>query len=226
MDADKLDLFQFGHDVGTLAQFALPGGIMVSAEPDMQAALDRTAELIAAGPDRPIFEATFQFENVLVRVDILEPDDMGGWRAIEVKSSTRVKAYLLADLATQVWVMRGCGVQLSAGIIRHIAKPFCWRRRNIAAVRFVDADVTLPIRRYVASRARIAAEAQEATEGPEVRREMGNHCESPFTCEFRAYCHRARMMPLLAPLDSAGSSRQSQDQLEGPGLGQTRRSGG
>ncbi len=202
IDVDTLDLFQFGHDVGALAQFALPSGIMVAAEPDIQAALDRTAELIAAGPERPIFEATFQYEDVLVRVDILEPDGLGGWRAIEVKASTRVKSYQLADLATQVWVMRGCGVPLSACIIRHIARPFCWPRRNIATVRFEDADVTRSIRRYVASRAKIAAEAQDAVSGPEVQRDMGSHCESPFICEFRAHCHGARMMPLLATLDT------------------------
>lgn len=202
-DIDTLDLFRFGHDVGTLAQFALPNGIMVAAEPDMDAALQRTAELIAAGPQRPIFEATFQFEDVLVRVDILQPDDLGGWEAIEVKASTRVKAYQLADLATQVWVMRGSGVAISTCIIRHIARPFDWHRRNLTTVRFEDANVTAPIKRYIASRPRIAAEARLAVRGPEIQRDMGNHCESPFVCEFRSHCHRARMLPLLAPLDSS-----------------------
>lgn len=209
-DVDTLDLFQFGHDVGALAQFALPGGIIVAAEPDMQAALDRTAALIAAGPQQPIFEATFQFEDVLVRVDILQPDGLGGWQAIEVKASTRVKSYQLADLATQVWVMRGCGVDVSTSIIRHIARPFSWHCRNIATVRFEDTNVTLPIRRYVANRARIAAEARVAVRGPEIQRDMGSHCESPFVCEFRSHCHRARMLPLLARLDSSdpqGSSK-------------------
>jgi hypothetical protein len=175
---------------------------MVAADPDIQAALDHTAKLIAAGPVRPIFEATFQYEDVLVRVDILEPDGLGGWRAIEVKASTRVKSYQLADLATQVWVMRGSGVQLSACIIRHIASPFSLRRRHITAVHFEDADVTRSIRRYVATRPLIAGEARAAVEGPEVRRDMGSHCESPFICEFRVHCHRARMMPLLATLDT------------------------
>ena len=86
---------------------------MVDAESDIQAALDKTAELMKRGPIQPIFEATFQHEDVLVRVDILEPDQHGGWQAIEVKASTRVKAYQLADLATQIWVMQGCGVTVS-----------------------------------------------------------------------------------------------------------------
>jgi hypothetical protein len=50
-------------------------------------------------PACPIFD-TDQHEDVLVRVDILEPDDNGGWRAIEVNASTSVKAYQLADIVT------------------------------------------------------------------------------------------------------------------------------
>ena len=59
--------------VGELAQQEHSDGIMVRAEPDVQAALDRTAELIAAPTMLPIFEATPQHRNVLVRVDILRP---------------------------------------------------------------------------------------------------------------------------------------------------------
>jgi hypothetical protein len=197
-DADTLTRFQFGHDVGARARFVIPNGVMVEDVPGMQAALDRTAELIARGPIQPIFEATFQRDDVLVRVDILEPDTQGGWRAIEVKASSRVRAYQLADLATQVWVMQGCRVAISRAIIRHLAGPISWRRPDIAAVRFQDTDVTTSIRRYVASRAAVAAAARVAILGPEVDRDMGSYCQRPFSCEFQAYCSELRVMPLLA----------------------------
>jgi CRISPR/Cas system-associated exonuclease Cas4 (RecB family) len=197
-DADTLTRFQFGHDVGARARFLIPNGVMVEDVPDMQAALDRTAELIARGPIQPIFEATFQREDVLVRVDILEPDAQGGWRAIEVKASSRVRAYQLADLATQVWVMQGCRVAISRAIIRHLAAPIAWRRPDIASVRFQDADVTKSIRRYVASRAAVATAARIAIRGPEVERDMGSYCQRPFSCEFQAYCSDIRSIPLLA----------------------------
>jgi hypothetical protein len=197
-DADTLTRFQFGHDVGARARFVIPEGVMVEDVPDMQAALDRTAELIARRPIQPIFEATFQREDVLVRVDILEPDAQGGWRAIEVKASSRVRAYHLADLATQVWVMQGCGVTISRAIMRHLAGPIAWRRPDVASVRFQDADVTTSIRRYVASRAAVAAAARGAIRGPDIKRDMGTYCQRPFSCEFQAYCNDLRSMPLLA----------------------------
>ena len=195
---ETLARFRFGHDVGVRATFIIPNGIMVDAKPDIQAALDRTAALIARGPTQPIFEATFQHEDVLVRVDILDPDDQGGWRAIEVKASARVKAYQLADIATQVWVMRSCGVPVSRAVIRHLAPPFSWRRPDIAAVRFADADVTLPIGRYLKTRAAIAAEARRAIRGGEVHRAIGAHCTRPFACEFARHCREVRDLPLLA----------------------------
>ncbi|MEG8041732.1 hypothetical protein QP164_02630 [Sphingomonas sp. LR59] len=198
-DTHTLARFQFGHDVGKRAAFLVPNGIMVEAGPeDMPAALARTAELIEQRPTRPIFEATFQHQNVLCRVDILEPHEDGGWCAIEVKASTRVKAYQLADIATQVWIMRNNGLCVRQAIIRHIAPPFSWRRPDIAAVRFSDADVTRRIERYLRTRDAVAQLACRVVQGPEVRRETGGHCESPFACEFQPYCARAEAMPLFA----------------------------
>ena len=197
-NADTLARFRFGYDVGAKAAFLVPDGIMVEAAPDdMATALARTAELLRAKPARPIFEATFQHQNVLCRVDILEPF-AGGWRAIEVKASTRVKAYQLADLATQVWVMRGTGPYVRQAIIRHLAPPFSWARPDIAAVRFVDADVTQPLERYLSTRGAVAHQARRTVEGAEVQRATGPHCERPFTCEFRQYCSRVEATPLLA----------------------------
>lgn len=197
-DPDTLARFKIGHDVGAKAQQLVAGGVLVEAIPDIQAALDRTASLLATDPSRPIFEATFQREDVLVRADILEPDGQGGWRAVEVKASTRVKPYQLADLATQVWVMQGCGVSVSGAFIRHLAAPIMWTRPDMAAVRFRDTDVTLPIRRYLENRDVVAAAARRAIREPEIELEMGRHCQSPFKCEFQEHCTKLRDLPLLA----------------------------
>lgn len=201
-DAQTLARFQFGHDVGRQARLAVPGGIMVDAEPDIQAALDKTAELMKRGPIQPIFEATFQHEDVLVRVDILEPDQHGGWQAIEVKASTRVKAYQLADLATQIWVMQGCGVAVSQAIIRHLIGPTARNRSDMSSLRFQDANVTVPIRRHLLRRAATVLAARKAVRGVEIHRTIGIHCQRPFACEFEAHCTLAATLPLFATSQS------------------------
>lgn len=202
-DQGTLDRFQFGHDVGQLAQFRVPGGVLVDTGLDMEAALQRTAELIVREDRRPIFEATFQHEDVLVRVDVLDPDHDSAWRAIEVKASTSVKPYQLSDLATQVWVMRQSGLQISSGIIRHIAKPFSWLRHDISGVRLQDAEVTCRLTRYINTRPATVAAARKTIRAPYVHQAMGRHCEAPFACEFHNHCRRMERIPLLARAEAA-----------------------
>ena len=67
---------------------------------------------------RPLFEATFAYEDVLVRVDLLLPE-ADGWRICEVKSTASVKPYHLGDLATQVWVAVGAGLTVAWGFFMH-----------------------------------------------------------------------------------------------------------
>lgn len=200
-DADTLARFKVGHEVGAHAQRLIPDGVLVETGIDMQAALDRTASLVAQAPQRPIFEATFQREDVLVRVDILEPDGQGGWRAVEVKATTRVKPYHLADISTQVWVMLGSGISLSRAVIRHLATPIAWTKPDVSAVRFQDSDVTSRIQRFVDARAAIASAARLAVRDPEIEQDMGRHCTTPFKCEFQSHCMMIRDTPLLARAD-------------------------
>ena len=47
-----------------------------------------------------IYEAAFEYENVLVRVDVLKRDK-DGWEMIEVKSSKEAKPHHLNDIASQ-----------------------------------------------------------------------------------------------------------------------------
>lgn len=124
LDAGAEARFAAGHEVGDAACALCTGGIMIEAEPDLAAALQRTQELTSASAQDPLFEATFAHDGVLVRVDIMEPDGLGGWHVAEVKSSTSRKDYHVADLATQLWVLREAGVQVSSAAIRHLNNQF------------------------------------------------------------------------------------------------------
>lgn len=75
--------FAHGHEIGELPSRLLPDGHMISASRGLSAALDETANLIATGFDRPIFEATFDHDGVLIRADLLLPDG-DAWHLAEV----------------------------------------------------------------------------------------------------------------------------------------------
>jgi hypothetical protein len=182
--------FATGNKVGDLACELHPDGIMVEAEPNLTAALETTARLLEEGHPGPIFEATFEHEGVLVRVDVLERADDDRWHAAEVKSSTQVKDYHLGDLATQIWVMRAVGVELKSAAVRHINNTFELTQKEDYAGFFKDANLLSELKNLVSTRDEVVADARKVLAGDEPQCEMGAHCSKPFECEFAAYCSR------------------------------------
>ncbi|WP_234421090.1 DUF2779 domain-containing protein [Erythrobacter sp. EC-HK427] len=182
--------FAAGHAVGDLACAQVEHGIMVEAEPDLQAALARTAELVAVA-DRPIFEATFEHEGVLVRVDILVPEHAPTgvtWHIYEVKSSGSAKAYHIGDLATQYWVIANCGVAIASAAIRHIDTSFVLESPGAYTGIFNDASLLSDISGIAATREAMVKEIRQMLAGDEPVCATGPHCRAPFACEFSAYC--------------------------------------
>lgn len=180
--------FAVGNEVGEAACSLYPSGFMVEAEPDLSAALETTKKLLDAGHTEAIFEATFEHEGVLVRVDILEPAPIGGWQIAEVKSSTKAKDYHLGDLATQVWVLREAGLEISHAAIRHLNNQFELTCKGEWVGLFQDAELLEAIEPLVQGRSTVTAAARKVLSEPEPDIAVGPHCHTPFDCEFSAYC--------------------------------------
>lgn len=186
--------FATGHAVGELACDLVEGGVMVTMDDGVEGALQQTRELIASG-DWPIFEGTFQHEGVLVRVDIMRPDGKGGWHVAEVKSTASRKDYQIADLATQVWVMEGAGVTVASASIRHINTSFVYARERDYLGFLMDRVSDEDVRPIADTRMPVVLEARETLRGEEPTIEPGAHCDDPFGCDFKAYCHRGIKQP-------------------------------
>src|SRR2546425_247640 len=91
-----------GHEVGHLACLAFPGGAKVDYDHgNIDQAVRQTRELISNPQVSAIFEATFEYDGVLVRVDILQRRPRNKWRLIEVKSTADLKDYHIYDVAIQ-----------------------------------------------------------------------------------------------------------------------------
>jgi hypothetical protein len=180
--------FASGHEVGALACAALSDGVMIEAEPDLGAAIARTTELVIAG-DRPLFEATFVHDGLLVRVDIMEPDGAGGWRVAEVKSTTGAKAYHWADLATQLWVMRESGIKISGAAIRHLDRGFRLDEAGVYEGLFLDSSAP-DLEPIIQARPNVASAARTTLAGPEPDIAPGAQCGDPFACPFEGWCGR------------------------------------
>lgn len=108
--------FKKGREVGEIAKkiYGTADSVEIGLKRDRQAMVRETAELLEQGADNPIFEATFQHEGVLVRVDVLLPDG-DGWRTIEIKASTKFKPEYRIDCAIQ-WGVDANAVKLDLRI--------------------------------------------------------------------------------------------------------------
>lgn len=199
--------FAAGHAVGEIACRLHPDGVMIEAEPNLTAAVEQTAALIAGGWDRPIFEATFAHDGVLIRADVLEPRGEG-WHLAEVKNTASVKAYHLGDIATQVWVMRSAGIDVRSAAVRHVDRLFTLEREGDYRGLFTDSEVLPLVEPVAAQRPAVVAAARDTLIGSEPQRESGPHCDDPFTCSFKAYCSRhlppSPQWPVTLLPDTAG----------------------
>ncbi|MBB4615780.1 DUF2779 domain-containing protein [Novosphingobium taihuense] len=190
LDAGAQARFTTGHQVGEAACRLYPHGVMIEAEPNLAAAVTATSELLNNGFRGPIFEATFQHDGVLIRADLLLPHGRKGWRMAEVKSSTRVKGYHIGDIATQVWVVEANGLNLTSAAIAHIDNSFVLTNPGDYEGLFTHSEMLPSARSIAQGRPEVVKAARAVLAGPEPVREPGDHCSSPFDCEFVAHCSR------------------------------------
>ena len=185
-----------GTDLGELARQRFPGGRLVTAGyRQSQEALAQTAELLQDSTVSAIFEGAFQFNQVLVRVDVLERvgmNDLGQptWRLVEVKSSTKVKATHVDDLTIQSYVLEGTRT-CAGGYLSH-ACEYAVRIRRAAsrsrsAVRypFIDRDRAATIAGSQCATRGYADHAGSHV-GPGITPD--EHCQSPYECPFWNHC--------------------------------------
>ncbi len=188
VSAQTQSLFATGHQVGKIAQ-ALFGTADAVEIPfgRISAMLKETRTLIDGNANFPIFEASFQYQGVFVRVDALLPDH-GGWRAIEVKASTSVKDYHVLDCAIQDWVMRGLDLPVTSISLAHIDNQFVYAGHNDYDGLLVEVDLTDEVRTVEPAVETLVSRARDAVSGAMPDVPVGAHCNKPYECPFTNFC--------------------------------------
>lgn len=188
--------FAAGHQVGDLARRLYDpdnAGVLLDPQAEgVDAALARSHVLFLLGARRPLFEAGFAAGGALAFADVMLPDGDGGWRMVEVKSSTSVKDYQRDDAAIQAYVARRAGVPLSAIAVAHIDSDWEYpgggdyrgllAEHDLTATAFARGD---EVERWIARAHEIAALPAEPAVAP------GQQCGTPYDCGFMQHCHGA-----------------------------------
>lgn len=182
-----------GNKIGNLARKMHPDGVFGSRREDTpERAIGRTLELIAQNT-AVIFEARFEAQNCLAKVDILRLTP-AGWSIEEVKSSTvkppdKVKPEHLADVTFQLATAKAMGIPVSSTKLIAIDSGYVWDGSEINPNQLLKAtDIT---ERCEAELPKVRAELPQLVEilqgESEPVVETNTFCTG---CEFHAYCHQ------------------------------------
>jgi hypothetical protein len=183
-----------GSEIGCLARRLFPGGVLVEAGPaEHAAAAEKTRKLLAEPAVPAIFEAAFEFENVRVRVDILERIGPDAWGLREVKGSARVKPPHIEDVAIQAFVVSGCGLDVVSLEVIHVNTAY---ERHGADVAWDEFFTRSDVSHAVAARAGVlrgqVADLLGVVAGSRPNVEPGLHCRARHLCEFWEHCTRGK----------------------------------
>jgi len=181
--------WEAGNEVGLYAQQLFPGGVEIPYDGHTKVKqLDATKELLAKGA-QTIYEATFSFDGVFVRADILHKVQ-GCWDLYEVKSASDVKPHFPDDVAIQYFVLSGCGLRIRRAFLVHIDSGYVRRGEIVPEKLFAMQEVTEIVReKQAAIPAEIARMRKVLAAGlPAI--DIGPHCTNPYECDFIGYCWR------------------------------------
>ena len=175
-----------GHRVGEVARNLYPDGILIESG-DLTQDLADTQRWLQTAPEKPLFEATLAAGGLLVKVDLLLPVD-GGYRMVEVKSSTGPKPHQVLDASIQAWVLQQAGVSLKGVALACIDNQFVYAGGGDYKGLFRLHDLDQAARDHAAAMPDWIAAAQATVAGLEPVVEMGLQCNAPHPCPFATHC--------------------------------------
>ncbi len=188
-------IFDEGTRAGEEAQKLFPGGKLIEYKGStFDEKIAETKEWLASG-ESTIYEATFEFDDILVMVDILTKG-RNGWEFYEVKSaakiyknkSTKVKDVYINDVAIQYYVLKGSGLDISSAFLVHINNQYVRQGPLEVNKLFSFADLTETAIKAQNEVVDELGTIREVLNGGEPEIEIGVHCDKPYECDFKDHC--------------------------------------
>jgi hypothetical protein len=194
--AEQMRRFDRGRDFEYAFKSRFPDGIDLSAELGRNVDLypARTAELLDLRPcsaaKTVLFEAGFQYDDVLVLADVVCQREDGSLDIYEVKSGTTLSDTYRRDAALQHYVISHCRRVNSFSIVYNGLDGVNGANGQGGSP-FVIVDLTAEL---AAEGDRIAANIAEmktivrATAEPDTP--TGQHCLTPYACPYQHHCQQ------------------------------------
>ncbi len=176
-----------GDQVGQLATAKYPEGKKVEAPyNDHDEAVEETQQYLSDKKISAIFEAAFTFDNIKIRVDILEREQ-DQWNLIEVKSATNLKDHYLFDIGIQHYVIQNLGLKINSSKLMHINKDYLYQEEIDLNLLFRFHDYSEEIQSILPT---LPIELERLCSAQELKEEPHQQPSKSFCgdCAFWDYC--------------------------------------
>ncbi len=190
LSAEQLARFSRGTNVGVYAHNLFPGGVDASPKTHFQMAQSvfTTAALLQRSDVHVIYEAAFEYDEVIVALDILYREN-GQWKGTEVKSSRSISDTYRWDAALQYYVITGSGLELEDFSLAYINEHYVKEGPVDARLLFFQESLIEDVKQRHATVGQKIRELKDVTRlknSPPVS--IGLHCKHPYPCDFSGHC--------------------------------------
>ena len=210
-------VFDQGTNIGLLAQQLFPNGLDASPENHfkMVESVGKTLDFISQG-ETIIYEATFLYNDVLAALDILVKDQQG-WKAYEVKSSTKVSETYIKDAAIQFYTITNSGIDLKDISIVHINNQYVIDGELDIHQLFTIESVYDQVLEFVPRIPNEVRRLKNVIESPDIPNvDIGPHCSDPYDCDFKGTCWKH--IPDYSVFNISGLKKDKKFDLYNQGL--------
>ena len=191
-------VYDTGHEVGELACKRYAGGHFVAQNHlQFEDALAETQRVLRQGSVSALFEAAFEHEGLIARADIIEQLSSGGWRLIEVKSTTGLKEIFVLDVAFQLIILQAAGLDVRDAAVMTLDRSYVYDGKKLDLDRLFQLHPVMEqceiLIDAVGEDARKMQSLISDSTPPDM--EIGDHCFDPYECPYFAHCSRDVIWP-------------------------------
>ena len=189
ISAETQARFDSGNMVGEAAHDLFPDGVFVpyiETENGITEQLRLTSEAMKHGTS-VIYEASFQYDDIFVKVDILVKR-RGGWEIYEVKGGTKLTSVYVDDAALQYYVLTGAGIKVSKAYITYINNGYVRKGALDVQNLFTSEDITSQVKEKQPFVIEQLKKQRRMLSGKSPKIDIGLHCSAPYTCDYRDHC--------------------------------------
>jgi hypothetical protein len=189
IDTKTRERFDTGNIVGEAARGLFPDGVLVpyiETKNSIAQQLRLTSEAIKNGA-KVIYEASFQYDGIFVKVDILHKGSRT-WEIYEVKAGTKLDSIYVDDAALQYYVLTGAGLKVGKVCISHINSGYVRKGALDVQKLFTNEDITKQVKEKQPFVIEQLKKQRRMLNGklPEIN--IGPYCFEPYECDFTDHC--------------------------------------